>query len=57
MAQENPAWGHRRLARLGHAMAASTVWEILHRPLPCWADSLRTSGSGRVACREPPGGN
>jgi putative transposase len=34
MARENPAWGHGRiqggLARLGYAIAASTVWEILH---------------------------
>jgi len=34
MARENPAWGHRRiqgdLARLGYAIAASAVGEILH---------------------------
>ncbi|MBF8187047.1 hypothetical protein ITP53_15140 [Nonomuraea sp. K274] len=42
VAQENPTGGHRRiqgeLARLGYAIAASTVWEILHaagiRPAP-----------------------
>ncbi|HEY3033971.1 MAG TPA: integrase core domain-containing protein [Streptosporangiaceae bacterium] len=34
IATDNPAWGHRRvqgeLIRLGHPIAASTVWQILH---------------------------
>ena len=63
MARENPAWGHRRiqgeLARLGYAIAASTMWEILHaagidpaprRPGPTWREFLATQAHAIIAC-------
>jgi transposase len=63
MARENPAWGHRRiqgeLARLGHAIAASTVWEILHaagiepaprRAGPTWREFLAGQAHAIIAC-------
>src|SRR5436309_13232037 len=59
MATKNPSWGHRRaqgeLVRLGHRIAASTVWQILHdagldpaprRSGPTWTQFL-TAGQGR----------
>ena len=58
-----PAWGHRRirgeLARLGHAIAASTVWEILHaagidpaprRSGPTWRQFLTAQAQAIIAC-------
>jgi putative transposase len=63
LAQENPRWGHRRLqgelARLGHPIAASTVWNILHaagidpaprRNGPTWRQFLSAQARGVIAC-------
>jgi putative transposase len=63
MARENPAWGHRRiqgeLARLGHPIAASMVWEILHaagidpaprQSGPTWLEFLAAQAHAIIAC-------
>jgi transposase len=63
MARDNPGWGHRRirgeLARLGHQIAASTVWEILHaagmdpaprRSGPTWRQFLSAQAHAMIAC-------
>jgi putative transposase len=63
MARDNPAWGHRRiqgeLARIGHQIAASTVWEILHaagidpaprRAGPTWRQFLTAQAHAMIAC-------
>jgi transposase len=63
MARENLTWGHRRiqgeLARLGYAIAASTVWEILHaagidpaprRAGPTWRQFLTAQAHAIIAC-------
>jgi putative transposase len=62
IATDNPAWGHRRvqgeLVRLGHQIAASTVWQILHnagidpaprRAGPTCKQFLTTQARGIVA--------
>ena len=62
MATDNPAWGHRRvqgeLVRLGHSIAASTVWQILHdagigpaprRTGPTWKEFLIAQARGILA--------
>ncbi len=62
IATENPAWGHRRvqgeLIRLGHPIAASTVWQILHaagigpaprRTGPTWKQFLTAQARGIIA--------
>jgi transposase InsO family protein len=63
MARDNPSWGHRRiqgeLARLGHKIAPSTVWEILpaagidpapRRSGPSWRQFLSAQAHGIIAC-------
>jgi hypothetical protein len=62
LAAENPGWGHRRihgeLTRLGHTMAASTVWNILtqagidpapRRSGPSWRQFLAAQAEHVVA--------
>jgi putative transposase len=62
MAHENPTWGHRRvqgeLIRLGHRIAASTVWQTLHdagidpaprRSTPTWRQFLTAQAQAVLA--------
>jgi putative transposase len=62
MAMDNPTWGHRRvqgeLVKLGHPIAASTVWPILHaagidpaprRMGPTWKQFLTAQALGILA--------
>lgn len=62
IARENPTWGHRRvhgeLCRLGHRVAASTVWKILRaagidpardRTGPTWMEFIRSHAAGIIA--------
>jgi transposase len=62
MATDNPTWGHRRvqgeLVKLGHPIAASTVWQILHdagidpaprRSGPTWKQFLTAQTRGILA--------
>jgi len=62
LAGENPDWGYRRihgeLTRLGHRVAASTVWRILRaagidptrdRTGPTWIEFIRSQAEGIIA--------
>jgi len=55
IATGNPTWGHRRvqgeLVKLGHPIARSTVWQILHAAGigPTWKQFLTTQARGILA--------
>jgi transposase InsO family protein len=62
IARDNPTWGHRRvqgeLVKLGYALAASTVWQVLHdtgmdpaprRTGPTWKQFLTAQARGILA--------
>ena len=62
IATDNPGWGHRRvqgeLVKIGHPIAASTVWRILHdagigpaprRTGPTWKQFLTAQARGILA--------
>ena len=71
-ARENPTWGYRRvhgeLCRLGHSIAASSVWNILrragidptrYRTGPTWGEFIRSQAAAVTAtdfalCRHGP---
>ena len=65
VATDNPTWGHRRvqgeLVKLGHPIAASTVWQILHaagidpasrRTGPTWKQFLTAQARGQRKRRD-----
>jgi putative transposase len=51
IATDNPGWGHRRvqgeLVKLGHQIAAATVWQILH---DAGMDPAHRPGTARTPC-------
>ena len=62
LARENPTWGYRRihgeLVRLGHTIAASTIWKILKaagidpapdRTGPTWSEFIHSQAKGILA--------
>ena len=61
-ARENPTWGYRRvhgeLCRLGHSIAASSMWNILrragidptrYRTGPTWGEFIRSQAAAITA--------